>query len=185
MIDDPRIIVVTGIMGAGKSTVSRMLAACFERGAHVEADILQSMIVSGDAWATETSRPGEPLKPETARQLRLRLRNACVVARNLQHDGFTVVIDDIIVGERWHHLREDLAGAPFHLVVLAPNVDAVIRREAWRGTNLSEAWAHYLDGEIRSTMAGIGMWVDSADQTARETTDEIIRRLPQERLIES
>ena len=49
----PRIIVVTGIQAAGKSTVARMLAQRFGRGVHIEADVLQQMIVSGGEWITE------------------------------------------------------------------------------------------------------------------------------------
>jgi adenylylsulfate kinase-like enzyme len=175
--NDAKIIVVTGIMGAGKSTIGRLLAGRFERGAHVEADVLHSMIVSGDAWATETTRPGEPLAPEASRQLRLRLRNACVVARNFHGEGITAVVDDIIVGDRWDDLREDLAGQAFYFVVLAPTVEAVIQREVWRGTNLGEDWAYYLDDELRKTMMGVGLWIDSSNQTAEETMDGILRRL--------
>lgn len=52
----PALIVVTGIMGAGKSTIARLLAQRFVRGVHVEADVLQQMIVSGGVWV---SQPGE------------------------------------------------------------------------------------------------------------------------------
>jgi dephospho-CoA kinase len=97
---EPAIIVVTGNQGAGKTTVGRMLAGRFERGAHVEADILQKMIVTGGQWVTETSSPGE-IADEAGLQLRLRLRNSCLVARSFYEARFTAIIDDIIVGERW------------------------------------------------------------------------------------
>lgn len=42
----PGIIVLTGIMAAGKSTVARLLAQRFVRGVYIEADALQRMIVS-------------------------------------------------------------------------------------------------------------------------------------------
>ncbi|WP_201363698.1 zeta toxin family protein [Dictyobacter formicarum] len=69
--DQPSIIVVTGIMAAGKSTIAHLLAQRFARGVHIEADVLQRMIVSGGAWI---SQPGEPAG-EVARQLRLRLKH--------------------------------------------------------------------------------------------------------------
>ncbi len=181
---EPAIIVVTGIQGAGKSTVGALLAARFERGAFVEADALQKMIVSGGEWATETGEPGGPMTEETRRQLRLRLRNACLLARSFREAGFTAVIDDIIIGERWDHLREDLAGLPFYFVVLAPEVETVITRDAGRPKTVGAGWAEHLDGELRRTMAGAGLWVDGTRQTAEETVDEIMRRLD-EGLVES
>jgi hypothetical protein len=75
----PALIVVTGIMAAGKSTVARLLAQRFVRGVHVEADVLPRMIVSGSVWG---SSPGEP-HGEAARQLRLRLANLCLLGRSL------------------------------------------------------------------------------------------------------
>jgi predicted kinase len=119
----PRIIVVTGIQVAGKSTIPRMLAARFERGVHIEADDLYQMIVSGRVLPEE---PGV-MAPEAGRQLRLRLCNACLLARSFDEAGFSVVIDEIIIGERYEHLRQDLAGLPFDLVVLAPRPEVVVK----------------------------------------------------------
>jgi adenylylsulfate kinase-like enzyme len=177
------IIVLSGIQGAGKSTIGPLLARRFERGAYIDADMLQRMIVSGDAWVR--TQPGQPLADEADRQLRLRLRNCCLLARSFRDAGFTAMIGDIVIGERWHHLREDLRGVPFRLVVLAPKVESVIGRDAARSYTVGEEWAHHLDRELRETMAGIGMWVDSTNQTPEETVDEIVRRLPEEGMIEA
>lgn len=183
MPDEAKIIVVTGIQGAGKTTIGPLLAARFERSAFIDADDLHWMIVSGQAWVTG---PCNPIPTEAAHQLRLRLHNACILARSFRDSGFTAVLVDIIAGERWDDLREELAGAAFHLVVLAPNVDTVITREASRGkkTVLGPEWAHYLDEELHKTMTGVGLWVDTSHQTPEESVDEIMLRL-NEGLIES
>jgi hypothetical protein len=141
------------------------------------------MVVNGQAWVTG---PGEPVPPEAASQLRLRLHNACLLARSFYEAGITAVAVDIIAGERWGHLREEMRGTPFYFVVLAPAVDTVIEREAARRkkTVLGPEWAHYLDGELRKTMSGIGLWVDNSRQTPEESVDEIMLRL-NEGLIES
>ena len=169
------ILVVTGIQAAGKSTVARLLAQRFERGVHIEADVLQRMIVAGSEWVSE---PGI-MPPEAKRQLRLRLRNACLLAKSFFEAGFTVAIDDIIIGERWEHLKSDLEGLPFELIVLAPSSKTVAEeRDAGRGKRvLGEKWATYLDRELRATMAGTGIWIDNSDQSPEETVDEIVRRM--------
>lgn len=171
-MNEQQVIVVTGIQAAGKSTVARLLAQRFARGVHVEADALQRMIVSGGEWVVE---PGEPTG-EAARQLRLRLRSMCLLGISFYQAGFTVVLDDIIMGERWHQLQADLEGVPFSFVVLAPRMEIVadVRDAGRRKRTLGEEWARYLDTALRDTMGGIGLWVDSSEQTPQETVDEIL-----------
>jgi chloramphenicol 3-O-phosphotransferase len=171
-MNEHQLIVVTGVMAAGKSTVARLLAQRYPRGAYIEADSLQRMIVSGGVWVGE---PGEPAG-EAERQLRLRLKNMCLLGRSFFESGFTVILDDIIIGERWPQIQEELRGLPFSLVVLAPQVEAVLQRDQERAqTTQGKAWAEYLDRELRQTMTGIGFWIDSSAQTPEETVDAIFQ----------
>jgi len=171
----PRIIVVTGIQAAGKSTVARLFAQRFERGVHIEADVLQEMIVSGGERITEPGVIGE----EAGRQLQLRLHNACLLAKSFLMAGFIPVIDDIIIGDRFDQLKSDLSGVPFELFVLAPSPEVVAAtRNPGRGKRvLGEKWPRYLDDALRETMAGEGIWVDSSDQTPEETVEEVLHHL--------
>ena len=174
MLNQHTIVAVTGIQAAGKSTVARRLAGRFTRGVHIEADALQRMIVAGGVWVEE---PGEPVG-EAAWQLRLRLKHMCLLAASFYEAGFSVVLDDIIMGERWEQLREDLAGYPLSLVVLAPAVDDVIARDRdRRKRTLGEAWARYLDDALRRTMTGVGLWIDTSALTVDETVDRIVQEL--------
>jgi predicted kinase len=165
-------------MASGKSTIARLLAQRFVRGVHIEADVLQRMIVSGSMWV---SQPGEP-DGEVAQQLRLRLKKLCLLGRSFFEAGFTVVLDDIILEDRWKHLQEDLHDLPFSLVVLAPQVDVVASQ---RDTNRAkapqgQAWAAYLDHALRTTMVGIGLWIDTSEQTPEETVEQILQHLRSE-----
>jgi predicted kinase len=174
MNERPAFIVVTGIQAAGKSTVASLLAHRFPRGVHIEADALQRMIVSGGVWPGE---PG-PVTGEAATQLRLRLRNLCLLGRSFHDAGFSVVLDDIIIGERWEQIVEELGERPFSLIVLGPSVEAVLARDRARAKRtLGKAWARYLDAELRRTMAGIGLWIDNTNQTPAATVEAILSGL--------
>ncbi len=109
-------------------------------------------------------------------QLRLRLKNLCLLGTSFFEAGFTVVLDDIILGDRWLHLQEDLQGVPFSLVVLAPRVDVVAQKRDTSRSKLpqGQAWAAYLDHALRTTMAGVGLWIDTSKETPEETVEHIL-----------
>ena len=179
MLDKPTMIVITGAMAAGKSTVARLLARRFTRGVHIEADMLHNLIVSGRVGVRD---PGTP-SGEAARQLALRLHQVCMLGRSFHDAGFAVVLDDIILGDRWEQLRGELRGIAFTLVVLAPSVEVLTRRDIER-TKASQgaAWAQYLHDSLRATLANTGLWVDNTDQAPEETVGEILRRFPAGRI---
>lgn len=164
------IFLINGTQGAGKSTVARLLAKRFDRGACVDADDLLRLVVSGAA-------PLEPaLSAEAERQLRLRARAASRLADTYFEAGFTVAIAEILAG-RLDHLRADIKGRPLLLVNLAPSLDIVKRRNEERpNKNVFEPWSPILDRAIRETMSGIGLWLDNSNQSPDETVDEILRR---------
>jgi chloramphenicol 3-O-phosphotransferase len=177
------LFVVSGTQGAGKTTVSALLAGRFARGVHVSGDTLQKMIVSGREWPVATQTDvNSNTEGEAVAQLRLRLRNACLLARSFLDAGFTTVIDDIVVGFRLAELREDLAGTPFHFVMLLPDLETVRDRERQRGTQLWREWA-WLTKSIEPTTERVGLWLDTSRQTAEETVDEIMRRAWDEALV--
>jgi hypothetical protein len=175
----PAIIVVTGIQAAGKSTVSRLLAQRFARGAHVEADVLQHMVVAGSAGVRE---PG-PLTGEVERQYLLRLKHMCLLGRSFFEAGFTAVLDDIIMGASWSAVQTHLQGLPYILIVLAPRIEVVaqVRDRSRAKLPLGEAWAIYLNRELRATMAGVGHWIDTSEQTPDETVEQVVQYLQSER----
>lgn len=142
------------------------------RGAHVEADRLQELIVSGDAWPDG----GEEVTDEADYQLRLRLRNACLLARSFFEHGFGAIVDDIVTGRRVDHAIEDLAGVPFGFVMLLPDFEHV--RARWRamGSPFVDSWG-WIDGEIRTGTRRIGLWLDTTNRTPEETVDMILDRL--------
>lgn len=166
--------------------MASLLARRFERGVHVSADTLQQMIVSGAKWpvASRTTVNTLDFEDEAVRQLRLRMHNMCLLARSFSEAGFTVVLDDIVVGGRIDDLRTELAGMDFMFVMLTPTIATVRDRERHRGTALWRDW-EWLSEEVLDAAPGIGLWLDSSYQSADETVDEIMRRAWDEALVQS
>lgn len=160
------------MQGAGKSTVAAALARRFPKGAHVSADALQRLVVAGGVWPE-----AREMSAEATLQLRLRLRNACLLARSFAEAGFVAVIDDIVIGARVDELVQEMGAIPFDFVMLTPSLETVVRREQGRGTRLHELWS-WMDREIRENTRRIGVWLDSSDLGVDETVDAILARLP-------
>ena len=135
------------------------------------------MIASGSEGIRDISQTD----PEPTRQLRLRLKNMCILGISFYSAGFTVVLDDIIIGDRWEHLLEDLEGTPFSLVVLAPSLESIDQRDRNRDKRLiGTEWARHLNTELRTTMSDKGIWIESSGQSPEETVDQILRSLPKQ-----
>ena len=171
MANDARIIVIAGLPGAGKSTLSRRLAQHFDAAAHVEADRLQDLIVSGAVHGDVNG-----ISDEAARQIRLRLHHAVLLARSFREAGFTAIIDDIITGPRFDHLRDELGDTPFSFVMLLRDLE--VMKESWRA--MGSAFVNsfdWIDDEIRHRTPRVGLWLETTGRSEDETFVELVARL--------
>ncbi len=170
---------VTGISAAGKTTVSELLACRFDRGVHVKGDVFRRMVVSG----REHMAPGASREAE--RQLDLRYRLGAMTADAYFEAGFTVVVQDIVMGPALATYVSRIASRPLHVIVLAPSVDVVIVREAARGKTAYRPdgpTVADLDAYLRSQTPPIGLWLDTSDHTPDETVAEILARRDEARI---
>ena len=173
---------VTGAQASGKSTVADLLARRFDRGVHVRGGQFYRWAVRG--WV----QVGDPDEAEARRLLDLRYRLSALTANEYAAAGFTTVVQDNIYGvdvERW--LEAIRAGAK-HLVVLRPRVEVVETRDALRRATIGKI--AYRDGytpavndqHVASTRRGLGLWLDTSDQSPDQTVDEILARAGEARV---
>lgn len=167
------VVLITGVMAAGKSTVAGLLAERLPRAAHVRGDIFRRMIVSG----REELLP-EPTAEATA-QLDLRRRISATVADAYASDGWTAIVQDIVIGPDLSRFVARVRTRPLYVVVLTPSVEAVRAREAARPKSGYGPWTvEALDRSLREETPPIGRRLDTTDQTPQETVSAILADLP-------
>jgi predicted kinase len=162
------VYLITGVMAAGKSTVSALLAERLFRAVHLRGDVFRKMIVSGRA------EMGENASEEALSQLYLRYRISAQVAGEYLRAGFDVVLQDNYYGQALTDMMNLLEGLPVRVVVLCPDAETVMRREAGRGkVGYSGFGIEPLYEMFLRETPRIGYWVDSSNQTPEETVDAI------------
>ena len=125
-MSDQTIIVVSGAPGVGKSTVSRLVAAAFDRSIHLPTDDLMAWIVRG--WV-------DPNLPEAEAQNQAIGAALAVSAMSFADDGYTTVVDGYLFPEGVDGLAVACAarGLSCHYVVLTADLDTCWARARTRG----------------------------------------------------
>jgi predicted kinase len=117
-----RALLLTGPPAVGKSTIGRLLAATLRYAAFIDVEDVRHLIVGGHAapWAGL----------QGARQQRLGIVNACMLARNLIADGAEVVLADVLTNATAALYRELLSDVL--IVELAVDLQEAVRRAEQR-----------------------------------------------------
>jgi chloramphenicol 3-O-phosphotransferase len=167
-----RVIVITGAMAAGKSTVAELLAHRLPKSVHVRGDAFRKMVINGRA--DMTPRPTD----EATAQLQLRYELAGYTADRYAAVGFDAIVQDVIIGADLAGFISRIRSPRRYLVVLSPSVSALEWREEQR---TKAGYVHFspgaLDEVLRRETAQIGYWLDSSAQTPDETVADILTNL--------
>jgi predicted kinase len=170
----PQIMLITGNMASGKSSVAQALAERLPKSVHLRGDLFRRMIINGQAEMSFS------LSAEAQFQLQLRYDLAVAAAKRYAEAGFTVAYQDIVIGPALTEIAA--AFAPFQLtvVVLCPRVDVIAARDRARGKTSypDRASIEAFDHILRSETPRIGYWFDNSDLTVEETVDDILAHLP-------
>ncbi len=176
-MDKGNILLITGVMASGKSTIAQAIAEQLNKSVHLRGDQFRRMVISG---RTEM-RPNP--KPEALGQLRLRFEAASRVASLYSDAGFTVVYQDTIIGPMLSEVVEFYRGSPLHVIVLSPRPEIVSAREQQRQkTGYSHFTVEELQAVLRSTPK-VGMWIDNSELSILETTQAIFQKMSAARVI--
>jgi chloramphenicol 3-O-phosphotransferase len=167
------VVLVTGVMAAGKSTVAQLLAERFPRSVHVRGDVFRRFVVSG---AVE---PSPEMPPEAYAQLLLRYRLAMAAADAYADAGFTAVVQDVVVGPVLREVVEMIRARPRHVVVLDPDPTVVAARESGRAkTGYGAGWGpESFVADLRETTPRLGLWLDTSGQDPATTASVVHARL--------
>jgi predicted kinase len=173
-------VLVTGMPGAGKSTVTALAARLLPRAARVTGDEMNMMVVSG-----RVGFQGEPAR-ESARQAELCKRNLCTLANNFVDYGFTVLVDTVVADRaELDFMLGLLAPRPVRLVVLAPGIDVCTYRNVHRDPEDQFFFNGYrqLQADMRRDLTDLGWWFDTSALTARETAERLVADAPRFRVL--
>ena len=165
----PDILLITGNMASGKSSVAQALAEQLPQSVHLRGDIFRRGIVNGQVEMTFA------LSAEAQRQLQLRYDLAAETAKRYVRAGFKVIYQDIIIGSTLGRVAALFHPYRLGVVVLCPRPGVVAIRDSARDKTgyPDRAAVDAFDRVLRSETPHIGYWLDNSDLTVEETVEDL------------
>jgi predicted kinase len=164
-------VIVTGMPGAGKSTVTDLAARLLPKAAQVRGDDMNQMIKSG--YVGWMGRPSD----EALRQDELCNRNMCALAGNFIDAGLTVLMDTVLADRaELDFFLALLSPRPVRLVVLAPGIDVCKHRNVTRDPEDRFDFDGYerLEADMTRELGDTGWWFDTSMLSPDETAARLI-----------
>lgn len=167
----PKVLLLTGAGGAGKSTVAEIIA---KREGYVYLD--------GDNEDTEFFPDGNQWLPKNTKKLQMAHNKILQKTVELVEQGKSVAIDYIIFGRyaEFVHSFQEKFGDGFSVIVLSPSQEELIKRDIER-----ECWTTGADRiavvsaelEAIKDVIGIENFLDTTGQSPEETMEALASHL--------
>ncbi|MEO8329189.1 MAG: AAA family ATPase [Candidatus Nanopelagicales bacterium] len=167
-------VMVTGMPGAGKTTITGLATRLLPRAAQVSGDAVNMMIRSGYVWFM-----GKPAE-EALLQDELCNRNMCSIANNFIDFGFTVMLDTVLADRsELDYFIALMSPRPVRLVVLDLGIDVCKYRNAMRNPEEQFEFDGYerLEADMKREFSDVGWWLDTSDLSADQTADQLVAEL--------
>lgn len=171
----PAVIVITGAMAAGKSTVAEALSRRLPLAAHVRGDTFRRFIITGRASMAP------PLTEQARRQLELRHAITAQVADTYAAAGITAVVQDILLGSDLSGLTRQLRTRPCYAFVLTPDAATLAGRDGARHKQTYGEWTAAEFAGAASATPG-GLHVDTTGWDVTETVSHLLAHLEEARV---
>ena len=165
------IIFITGMAGAGKSTVGRLVARYFPKCLFIQVDELREKMVKGYA------RPeGGVFTEEVTQQFQMARSAAIYMARLYANQGVDVVIDDVCAPANFIEQYATLFEIPeIHRILLYPRAAIVIERIKQRGGPLEHIkYVPVIYNSLDSMSKDGWIVLDSSEWTIEQTVNEVL-----------
>jgi chloramphenicol 3-O-phosphotransferase len=167
---------ISGIPGAGKTTVAQAICTQYAKAIHLPIDDLRELVISGYVSPLEWNE-------EASRQYALARGSAARMAADYSDQGFAAVIDDVAREEDMPQFLVHLAGRWVTKVVLVPSLEVALTRNRSRtnktfDTGVLEPVARRLHRSIVDGCQQTDGWIalDTSALDVEETVRELFRR---------
>jgi deoxyadenosine/deoxycytidine kinase len=166
-----KIIFITGMAGAGKSSVARLVARHFSKSLYIQVDELREKMVKGYAIPENGV-----FTEEVVEQFQMARSTATYMARLYASQGVDVVIDDVCVPSNFMDQYAAFFEMPeVQRVLLYPKASVVIERIKQRGGPMEHIQYVPMIYDFLVAMPKDG-WIvlDSSEWTVEQTARAVI-----------